>query len=237
MDKYNELLKVCEKWASRLDIPYFTMINEIYEPYKYDRMSYLNNDFIQNLYLQSIWNDEYKSAILELIDVDNHISKWLVPIFDDSCLKGKPADYKAIYDSVSVNVVEKVYTLTNNKDRADFYLITHGLGEGSGLYYGHKINLCFTDRGFNEPYYKMNDIWLTNGLDSIREVNTFLANDYIQNFFESMNIPQTKFNLGEEFFIAQLINDFKEIINDEQLEIDNLDLDMLLDCIKKDCYR
>ncbi len=254
-----DLLKVCENYSNILNIPYFTMINNIYEPYRNGKMTEYNNSYIQELYEKGIFESDYRSAFTKMVQIDENIKKWVIPVYwserieylvdSDDTLdfynkyiddNGKSnVDCMDIYDEFDLSdpLVDypKVYNVFQNDNRSQLYVISsHSRPDGSNKFYGHKVNILDGSRG-EKKLFILNDFWLTDAEDSIKSVNTHFANDYINNFFNNKKIPQTKFNLGEEFFISRLIDDFKGIINDSNLDMSKLQIDDLLKEIKTEC--
>lgn len=259
--KNKELLDICEKYSTLLDIPYFTMISNIYEPYRNDDLSEYNRGFIQEIYEKGIFDLSYRNAFVKMAGVDSKIKKWVIPIYwsdeieyiadtDDTIdfykkyvdeNKNSLVDCFDIYAAYDLSdpLVDypKVYNVYQNEKRSQMYIISsHTRTDGNNKYYGHKINILDGSVG-DKKLYVLHDLWLTEGENSIKAVNTHFANDYINNFFSNKRIPQTKFNLGEEFFISRLIEDFKGIINEDNLDMDKLCVNELLETIKKECSR
>ena len=253
MDRSNEMLHACENISRELDIPYFSVVNNIYEPYKDNNMNEYNRDFVQELYVQGIFNLEYRKAFKSLLEVDNRIGEWIIPVFAesyidylkenegitnfDSSKESCDAIYYTSYKHIDnePRFYTKVYNLGGNNSHSRFYLISeHDRMSGPKVYYGHKVNLWLSKDDKGREYFALLDNWITRE-GTLKEINTELANDYIESFFVNKTIPQTKFNLGEEFFISQLIKDFKGIINDDNFELDELNIDSLLETVKKEC--
>ena len=241
--KFKDLLDTCEKYTIVLGIPYFTMINNVYEPFKNGDMNEYNRGFIQEIYEKGIFDQTYRNAFIQISKIDKSIKNWVVPIVlsdDLSKLDGRlEIDCLDIYNYINLSdpftVYGNIYNLFQSENKCEMYVVSqHKRKEGTCKFYGQKVILSDLIKNDNK-YLKLDAVWLTEGLDSIKEVNTSLANDYISNFFNNNRIPQTKFKLGEEFFISRLIDDFKEIINEDNLDMDKLRINDLLETIKTEC--
>lgn len=234
-----DLLELCEKYCNILDIPYFTMISNIYEPYKNGNMTEFNNGFIQEIYEKGIFEADYRNAFINMTRVDKQIKEWVVPVCWSGNVGDSSIDCLDIYKEFDLTdpmvCYLKVYNVYRNDTQSELYVISsHSRDDGSNKLYGHKINISDSCIGENKIYV-LKDLWLTGAENTIKDVNTHFANDYIINFFSNKKIPQTKFNLGEEFFISRLVEDFKAIINDSNLDMTKLRIDDLLKEIRSEC--
>lgn len=238
--KRDNLLHICEKYSSLLNIPYFTVINNIYEPFVNNNMNSINRAYIQELYERGIFDSEYRQFILDLASVDKSFKKWIVPIvYSDFASDNNVENFDEIYkifDSRNSGEMElsKVYNAKNSIDESEYYVISsHKSGDETKKYVGRIIEIKKKTINSLERYV-MEDNWVTLPKEKISDVNTFFANNYISTYLKDKKIPQTKFNLGEDFLINRLIDDFKTIINDDNFDMNSLRVDELLDVLKNE---